>query len=266
MGPCPGMSPPTPGLSHRAQQPAHLDTLNAAAGPLSISVCHSADACVNLQVRGYAWSGAGVPIARVDVSADGASWTVARVTATEVRVRLRHGHRSLLGHVLCMLCMHPWHGAAAPPTAAADHGPVIACWCNPRPPPAVPSMPAGHPESRALLCHAVGMLCCSPAGACGPGRCGRQMSLCRRRTRRRVRPLVLAAGPGRNIVYCCCLSRVCSLSCLCAAARRAGCAPFLVSQLVSSYMHAAGPLRIVCKAMDAASNTQARLAALHYPA
>lgn len=38
-----------------------------------------------IKVRGYAWSGAGVPIARVDVSADGASWTVARVTATEVR-------------------------------------------------------------------------------------------------------------------------------------------------------------------------------------
>ncbi|PRW45406.1 sulfite mitochondrial [Chlorella sorokiniana] len=38
-----------------------------------------------IKVRGYAWSGAGVPIARVDVSADGATWTVARFTASEVR-------------------------------------------------------------------------------------------------------------------------------------------------------------------------------------
>lgn len=39
------------------------------------------------QVRGYAWSGGGVPIVRVDVSTDGASWAVARVTGTEARVR-----------------------------------------------------------------------------------------------------------------------------------------------------------------------------------
>ena len=84
-------------------------------------------------MRGYAWSGAGVPIARVDVSADGASWTVARVTATEVRVRLRHGHWSLLAHVLCMLrlaMLVRW------PQQTMTH--FIACWCNPQPPPAVP--------------------------------------------------------------------------------------------------------------------------------
>lgn len=43
-----------------------------------------------VQVRGYAWSGGGQPIARVDVSADGgASWLVADIVGQESRVRLR---------------------------------------------------------------------------------------------------------------------------------------------------------------------------------
>lgn len=42
----------------------------------------------SIRARGYAWSGGGQPIARVDVSADdGASWTVARLVQQESRVR-----------------------------------------------------------------------------------------------------------------------------------------------------------------------------------
>lgn len=42
----------------------------------------------SIRARGYAWSGGGQPIARVDVSADGgATWTVARLVQQDSRVR-----------------------------------------------------------------------------------------------------------------------------------------------------------------------------------
>lgn len=47
------------------------------------------------QVRGYAWSGGGQPVARVDVSADGgASWLVVDVVGQEQRVRRGHALRA----------------------------------------------------------------------------------------------------------------------------------------------------------------------------